>query len=328
VVGQVLKSCKVAFKGPSFCGGPKVIKPNATRVTDLGSETAFSSETGSERVSGPVSCPSLGLPQSLPEAVASALPNVSSLPESTSELSSGLRLARSFTGGLEDAPSGATVTADPTSSAILGCSLQTEPPSLPSPGVVPYLPSSGTGANIFFFPPVPASDLSCPANPAPSPVSASSCLIPGCADSETPVKKVADSPEPPVKLGHKKGFLNHRPKVPVSPTLPRKANVLGMVGPSSPSRGCQSRNWPVEFDHNGEVVVWEDVNDFWDGLPLDWDMDGDFEEEALAIRDAMEEEFLRKKMIARQKSKGKRELLNLQSSVNYGVASDSYRRRK
>lgn len=74
-------------------------------------------------------------------------------------------------------------------------------------------------------------------------------------------------------------------------------------------------------------MVWEDVNDFWDGLPLDWDMDADFEE-ALAIRDAMEEEFLREKMIARQKSKGKRELLNLQSSVNYGVASDSYRRRK
>jgi hypothetical protein len=241
--------------------GPRVIKPNATRVTDLGSKTAFSSEVGSERVSGPVSCPSLGLPQSLPDAAASALPNVRSLSESTSELSSGLRLARSFTGGLEDAPSGATVTADPTSSAIFGCSLQTEPPSLPSPRAVLYLPSSERGASVFFFPPVPASDLSCPADPAPSPVSASSCLIPGCADSEKPVKKVADSPEPPVKLGLKKGFLNHRPKVPVSPTLPRKANVLGMVGPSSPPRGCQSRNWPVGFDHNGEVVVWEDVND-------------------------------------------------------------------
>jgi len=33
-------------------------------------------------------------------------------------------------------------------------------------------------------------------------------------------------------------------------------------------------------------------------------------------------------MIVHQKSKGKRELLNLQSSVNYGVASDSSRRRK
>jgi hypothetical protein len=42
----------------------------------------------------------------------------------------------------------------------------------------------------------------------------------------------------------------------------------------------------------------------------------------------MEEEFLREKMIARQKSKGKRELLNLQSSVNYGGTSDSSRCRK
>lgn len=33
-------------------------------------------------------------------------------------------------------------------------------------------------------------------------------------------------------------------------------------------------------------MAWEEDNEFWDGLPLD----GDFEE-ALAIRDVMEEEF-------------------------------------
>jgi hypothetical protein len=44
-------------------------------------------------------------------------------------------------------------------------------------------------------------------------------------------------------------------------------------------------------------------------------MDGDFGEETLAIRDAMEEEF---QFFARQKSKGKMELLNLHSSINYG----------
>jgi hypothetical protein len=42
----------------------------------------------------------------------------------------------------------------------------------------------------------------------------------------------------------------------------------------------------------------------------------------------MEEEFLREKIIARHKSKGKKELQNLQSSVNYIFASDSSRRRK
>jgi hypothetical protein len=54
-----------------------------------------------------------------------------------------------------------------------------------------------------------------------------------------------------------------------------------MVGPSSPPRGClspffpysaegngfsQSRNWLVGFDHNGEIVVWEEDEDYWDGF--------------------------------------------------------------
>jgi hypothetical protein len=41
----------------------------------------------------------------------------------------------------------------------------------------------------------------------------------------------------------------------------------------------------------------------------------------LAILDAMEDEFHRDKMIAHQKTKGKRELLSLKSSINYGDAS-------
>jgi hypothetical protein len=39
----------------------------------------------------------------------------------------------------------------------------------------------------------------------------------------------------------------------------------------------------------------------------------------LIILDAMEDEFHRDKMIACQKTKGKRELLNLKSSINYGA---------
>jgi hypothetical protein len=56
---------------------------------------------------------------------------------------------------------------------------------------------------------------------------------------------------------------------------------------------------------------------------LDWALEGDFGEEALAISVAMEEDFQREKMIARQKSKGKRELLNLHSSINYSDAKGS-----
>jgi hypothetical protein len=91
---------------------------------------------------------------------------------------------------------------------------------------------------------------------------------------------------------------------------------------------AQSQEWPVRFDLNGELVVWEKDDDFWDGLPLDWTLDGVQGEESLAILDAMEDEFHRDKMIARQKTKGKRELLNLKSSINYGVASAPSKRGK
>jgi hypothetical protein len=121
---------------------------------------------------------------------------------------------------------------------------------------------------------------------------------------------------------------------------PRKIVDGGIVRHSSPPRGCsssspvegkgfsQSRNWPIGFSLNREIVVWEDDVDFWDVLPLDWVSEGAFGEEALAIRDAMEEEFQRDKMISRQKSKGKRELLNLHSSFNYDDTKSSTKSRK
>lgn len=63
-------------------------------------------------------------------------------------------------------------------------------------------------------------------------------------------------------------------------------------------------------------------------MPLDWALERTFREEALAIRDAMEKEFQREKMITRQKSKGKNELLNLHSSINYGDAKNPSRSKK
>jgi hypothetical protein len=57
-------------------------------------------------------------------------------------------------------------------------------------------------------------------------------------------------------------------------------------------------------------------------------LDGVQGEESLAILDAMEDEFHRDKMIACQKTKGKSELLNLKSSINYGVASAPSKRGK
>jgi hypothetical protein len=109
----------------------------------------------------------------------------------------------------------------------------------------------------------------------------------------------------------------HRPREVVSLIIPLKEMVYPL-----------SCNLPVDFDHKGEIVPWEEDDELWNGLPLDWALDGAFEEKALTIRDVMEEEFLREKMLARQKSKGKRELLNLQSSINNGNGLASSRRRK
>lgn len=48
----------------------------------------------------------------------------------------------------------------------------------------------------------------------------------------------------------------------------------------------------------------------------------------LAIMDAFEEDFLREVKVARPKTKGRREILNLVSSSNYGDASVSSRHMK
>jgi hypothetical protein len=155
--------------------------------------------------------------------------------------------------------------------------------------------------------------------------------------AKPPAEKLAKPPAmkksvTPVNQGlFRKGFLNLPPIVSVPPVSPQVEINDGVVAPPSPSSGClngfsQSRNWSVGFDHNGEIVVWEEEeDDYWDCLPLDWAMDEDFGEEAMAIRDAMEEEF---QFFVRQKSKGKRDLLNLHSSINYGDVNYPSRRRK
>lgn len=137
----------------------------------------------------------------------------------------------------------------------------------------------------------------------------------------------------------RKGFLNPRPAA-IAPTASHEAKDVGMIGLHSPPGGriipssvegngfSQSQDWPIGYDLNGELVVWKKDGDFWDRLPLDWSLDAVQGEESLAILDAMEDEFHRDKMIARQKIKGKRELLNLKSSINYGVASAPSRHRK
>jgi hypothetical protein len=90
--------------------------------------------------------------------------------------------------------------------------------------------------------------------------------------------------------------------------------------------------------------VWKQDDEIWDreaggytyplgvlppSMALDWEVDSaKGEDPSLATLDALEEEFLREIKVARLKSKGGREILNLVSSINYGDASASSRRRK
>jgi hypothetical protein len=87
--------------------------------------------------------------------------------------------------------------------------------------------------------------------------------------------------------------------------------------------------------------VWDRGDEVWDlvdgdssyplgvfhlDMPLDWALDGDEDEDpSSAFLDAIEEDFHRKAKVARPKSKGRRELLNLKSSINQGEASASSR---
>jgi len=106
------------------------------------------------------------------------------------------------------------------------------------------------------------------------------------------------------------------------------------------------QKWSVGFGPSGEVVVWDQGNEVWDGkngvspfplgvylldMHLDWAGDGEEDEgPLLAILDphVSEEEFHRKSMVACQKTKGRREVLNLKSPINYGDDYATSRRQK
>jgi len=64
-------------------------------------------------------------------------------------------------------------------------------------------------------------------------------------------------------------------------------------------------------------------------LHLKWESDGaENEDSALALLDAIEEDFHQGSMGKRYKFKGRRELQNLKSSINYDVASVQSRSRR
>jgi hypothetical protein len=107
-----------------------------------------------------------------------------SLPETTSEVSSGLVLNRIPLGGLEVTTLGATEGASPASLVFVGDSFRSEPSLAAVTGTAPFMSSSGgessssqvfsvsssqtPASKEFGFPPSPALDLGFLADPAPS----------------------------------------------------------------------------------------------------------------------------------------------------------------
>jgi len=152
----------------------------------------------------------------------------------------------------------------------------------------------------------------------------------------------------PVRGFLRRGFLN------LSPVVTHKVLVVSASTPGSPTaiKGevfkvnglTQSQKWPVGFGPSGEVVAWEQGDEVWDGedgdspyplgvlppdLALDWELDSDEDmDSSLAILEAIEEDFHRGVKATRPKTKGRREVLNLVSSINYGDFSTSSHRRK
>jgi hypothetical protein len=120
--------------------------------------------------------------------------------------------------------------------------------------------------------------------------------------------------------------------------------IVGKVDDSRVNGLSQSQKWPVSFGPFGEVIVWEQGDEIWDGedgdspyplgvlppnMALDWELDRvEDKDSSLAIMDAFEEDFLRKVNVTQPKTKDRREFLNLVSTINYGDTSTSSRQRK
>jgi len=139
---------------------------------------------------------------------------------------------------------------------------------------------------------------------------------------------VQNLPLPSGGVGLRRGFL--LPRVP-SPLSDCKSKT-GDKGETPISNGLiQSQEWPVGFSPSGEIVLWEQgekgdspnpLGVIPPDLLLEWESDGaEDEDSALALLDNIEEEFHRDNMGKRHKIKGRRELQNLKSSINYDGAS-------
>jgi len=146
---------------------------------------------------------------------------------------------------------------------------------------------------------------------------------------------VHNLPMPCGGVGLRRGFLLQRVPSPLSDCNSKTVDK----GETPNSNGLiQSQEWPVGFSPSGEIVLW-DQGEKGDSpnplgvippdLLLEWESDdAEDEDSALALLDAIEEDFHRDSMGKRHKIKGMRELQNLKSSINYDGASVRSRSRR
>jgi hypothetical protein len=140
--------------------------------------------------------------------------------------------------------------------------------------------------------------------------------------------------------------------------------VVVVKGEDSSLNGLtQSQNWLVGFSPSREIIVRDQGGELWDGVdgdspkplnvyhptgfslsesivewdngpddffpnPLDWIYSDEDEDLIFALLNAVEVDLHREVKVAWSKSKGKRELFNLKSSVNCDDAYTSNRQRK
>lgn len=147
----------------------------------------------------------------------------------------------------------------------------------------------------------------------------------------------------------RQAFLNPSPVVQVTSVV--KESPLSMGSHTAIKRSdfrvnglTQSQKWSIGFGLSGEVVAWKQGGEVWDGedgdshypldvlppdLALDWELDSNEDmDPSLAILEAIEEDFHRRVKAACLKTKGKKEVLNLVSSINYSDIRASSRLRK
>jgi hypothetical protein len=121
----------------------------------------------------------------------------------------------------------------------------------------------------------------------------------------------------------RRGFLNPSPKE------KKESHSSSLVAIKDDDvEGGSSSIWGEAFKFG-----WDRKDNNWDGElspdPLDWVLDCDEEEDPYSADVLWVMDVARPRAKGRRpRNKGKRELLNLESSINYGIASASSRRRK